>query len=56
MTRNEEKALLDTANTIKTLLILLVNKLDVKKSDIAKAMGITQARLSQLLDPKKYKG
>lgn len=55
MTRDEEKALLDSVDMLKTLLILLVDKLGVEKSKIAKAMGITQGRLSQLLNPKKYK-
>lgn len=40
---------------IKTLLILLVNKLGVEKIDIAKSMGISKGELSKMLNPKKYK-
>ncbi|MHC4159419.1 MAG: hypothetical protein ACYSSO_10120 [Planctomycetota bacterium] len=40
---------------IKILLILLVNKLGLGQKDIAKAMGISEGRLSQILNPNKYK-
>ena len=40
---------------MKKLLILLANKLGVEKKDIAKSMGISAGRLSQILNPKKYK-
>ena len=37
---------------MKNLLILLVNKLGVEKRDIAKSMGISAGRLSQILNTK----
>lgn len=54
MAKNE-KELLEDIQDIKKLLILLVAKSGVEKKDIAKSMGITKGRLSQILDPKKYK-
>jgi DNA-directed RNA polymerase specialized sigma24 family protein len=53
---NKEERLLESMDMIKRLLILLVDKFGVEKSDIAKALGISQGRLSQILNPKKYKG
>jgi DNA-directed RNA polymerase specialized sigma24 family protein len=53
---NKEERLLESMDIIKRLLILLVDKFGVEKSDIAKALGISQGRLSQILNPKKYKG
>lgn len=50
-----KKELIDSINMIKMLLVLLVDKLGVEKKDIAKAIGISKGRLSQLLNPKKYK-
>jgi uncharacterized membrane protein len=41
---------------LKMLMILLVNKMGVEQKDIAKALGISEGRLSQILNPKKYKG
>jgi len=55
MAQDEKKELFENLNTIKMLLVLLVDKLGVDKRDIAKTLGITQGRLSQLLNPKKYK-
>ncbi len=40
---------------LKMLMILLVNKMGVGQKDIAKALGISEGRLSQILNPKKYK-
>ncbi|MGA2173330.1 MAG: hypothetical protein ABSG82_10040 [Sedimentisphaerales bacterium] len=40
---------------IKLLLVLLANKLGVEKKEIAKALGVSGGRISQLLNPKKYK-
>jgi plasmid maintenance system antidote protein VapI len=40
---------------MKMLMILLVNKMGVKQNAIAKALDITEGRLSQILNPKKYK-
>jgi plasmid maintenance system antidote protein VapI len=39
---------------MKMLMILLANKMGVKQNAIAKTLGITEGRLSQLLNPKKY--
>jgi len=55
MKKDNKQELADNINMIKMLLVLLVDKLGVDKRDIAKALGITQGRLSQLLNPKKYK-
>jgi plasmid maintenance system antidote protein VapI len=55
MTEDNKKELVDNINMIKMLLVLLVDKLGVDKRDIAKALGISPGRLSQLLNPKKYK-
>jgi uncharacterized membrane protein len=40
---------------LKMLMILLVNKMGVDQKEIAKALGISEGRLSQILNPKKYK-
>jgi uncharacterized membrane protein len=40
---------------LKILMILLVNKMGVEQKDIAKSLGISNGRLSQILNPKKYK-
>ena len=40
---------------LKMLMILLVNKMGVEQKDIAKALGISEGRLSQIINPKKYK-
>lgn len=40
---------------IKMLLVLVVNKLGVEKKEIAKALGISEATLSKMLNPKKYR-
>ena len=51
----EKKKLLADINTMKILLILLVDKLGVDKINIAKALGVSTSKLSKLLNPKKYK-
>ena len=51
----DAQALLKDIETIKLLLVLLVNKLGVQKNEIAKTMGISEGRLSQILNPAKYK-
>jgi uncharacterized membrane protein len=40
---------------LKILMILLVNKMGVEQKDIAKSLGISEGRLSKILNPKKYK-
>jgi len=40
---------------LKMLMILLVNKMGVEQKDIAKTLGLSEGRLSQILNPKKYK-
>ena len=40
---------------LKMLMILLVNKMGVERKDITKALGISDGRLSQILNAKKYK-
>ncbi len=52
---NEKDGWKNDLEVIKTLLILLVSKSGVEQKDIAKAMGISEGRLSQILNPKKYK-
>lgn len=39
---------------IKILLILLLRANKVKNPDIAQALGISESRISQILDRKKY--
>jgi hypothetical protein len=51
---NPKKSLEHNIEIIKTLLILLVNKMGVEKQTIAKAIGFSGGRISQILDPKKY--
>ncbi len=60
MSKNKKRDELNTTCendvcTIKMLLVLLVNKMGVDRKDIATALGVSQGRLSQLLNPKKYK-
>lgn len=40
---------------LKMLMILLVSKMGVEQKDIAKTLGISEGRLSQILNPAKYK-
>jgi uncharacterized membrane protein len=40
---------------LKILMIMLANKMGVEQKDIAKSLGISEGRLSQILNPKKYK-
>ena len=41
--------------TIKRLIVLALQKSDIKGDLIAKALGVSQGRLSQLMAIKKYK-
>lgn len=52
---DSKKAWENDISTIKMLLVLLVNKMGVNKTDIARTLGISEGRLSQLLNPRKYK-
>lgn len=49
------KLLRSDLDSIKKLLVLLLKNSDIKGSLIAKAMGISQGRLSQIFPQKKYK-
>lgn len=49
------KKLLEEIKTIRNLLILDLQKKEVKGELIAKVLGISQGRLSQILSTKKYK-
>jgi DNA-directed RNA polymerase specialized sigma subunit len=40
---------------IKLLFVLLANKMGVEKKEIAKALGVSGGRVSQILNPKKYR-
>ncbi len=42
-------------SAIKKLLILLLQHYDVKGENIAKALGVTKGRVSQMSSTKKYK-
>jgi len=42
-------------DSIKKLIVLLLKNSDIKGDLIAKAMGISQGRLSQIFPQKKYK-
>lgn len=56
MSKDEyQKETIQNLIIIRNLLILLLEKFDVKKEDIAKTIGVTPGRLSQILNPKKYK-
>ena len=46
---------IDELGSIKKLLILLLQKQEVKGGSIAKALGITQGRLSQMVPTRKNK-
>ena len=41
--------------SIKMLLVLLVNKFGVEQKKIAEALGVSESTLSKMLNPKKYK-
>lgn len=45
----------DDLDAIKKLLVLMLKKAEVKGGLIAKAMGISEGRLSQIFPQKKYK-
>jgi len=46
---NEE---LDELRSIKKLLILLLKANDVDQQDVARVLGVTEGRVSQILNPK----
>lgn len=50
-----QKEMIQNIAVIRNLLILLLEKFNVKKEDIAKTINVTPGRLSQILNPKKYK-
>ena len=52
---NQFKLLRSDMDSIKKLLVLLLKNSDIKGNMIAKAMGISQGRLSQIFPQKKYK-
>ena len=49
------KLLRSDLDSIKKLLVLLLKNSEVKGDLIAKAMGISEGRLSQIFSQKKYK-
>ena len=49
------KLLRSDLESIKKLLVLLLKNSEVKGNLIAKAMGISEGRLSQIFSQKKYK-
>lgn len=53
--QNQLKLLRSDLDSIKKLLVLLLKNSDIKGDSIAKAMGISQGRLSQIFPQKKYK-
>ena len=55
MSEKELKKISEQLESIKILLVLLLQKNDVKGASIAKALGISPGRLSQLLSQTKYK-
>lgn len=52
---DKDERILQELSAIKNLLILLLQKFEVKGSLIANALGISQGRLSQILPTKTYK-
>lgn len=55
MKEKEIQKLFTDLDELKRLLILLLQKLEVKGVDIAKTLGVTKGQLSKRMDPKKYK-
>lgn len=55
MSEEKHDELMDSLDMIKNLLILLLDKFEVKRDKIAEAMGISEASLTRMLKPKKYK-
>jgi len=50
-----DRELLQNVEMIKMLLIMIVDNMGIKRKDISKMLGISEGRLSQILNPKKYK-
>lgn len=55
MDEKQFNKLMDELKSIKNLLILNLQKTDVKGDLIAKAIGVSPGRLSQIMSTKKYK-
>ena len=55
LSEKQLKLLRSDLNSIKNLLVLLLKSTEVKGSLIAKAMGVSEGRLSQIFPQKKYK-
>lgn len=55
MDEKTSKELQESIETTNLLLALLLKKMDVAGKDIAAAMNISEGRLSQLLNSKKYR-
>jgi len=55
MENKQFNKIIDELRSIKNLLVLDLQKSEVKGEQIAKALGISQGRLSQMLAIKKYK-
>ena len=55
MEEKQFKKLMEELKAIKNLLVLSLQKTEVKGELIANALGISTGRLSQLLATKKYK-
>jgi len=55
MDEKQFKRLLDEIKIMKNLLVLTLQNSNVKGELIARALGVSQGRLSQMLATKKYK-
>ncbi|MDO8740355.1 MAG: hypothetical protein Q7J54_02135 [Candidatus Woesearchaeota archaeon] len=55
MDEKQFKKLSSDLDAIKKLLVLLLKKYEVKGDLIAKALGVSEGRLSQIFPQKKYK-
>lgn len=52
---DNENDLQPLLHDIRNLLVLVLMRLEVKGGEIAKAVGISKGRLSQMLNPGKYR-
>ncbi len=50
-----QKEMIQNITIIRNLLILLLEKFEVKRIEIAEMLGVTPGQLSKILNPKKYK-
>jgi predicted transcriptional regulator len=55
MTDKKLDQIANDLSAIKKLLILLLQSKDVKGANIAKALGVSEGRVSQMASSKKYK-